>query len=59
MLAEQYLDTCEPLTELGEELLAADDLLPTISPAPSITPEASITPATPAPITPDPGGAPT
>ena len=29
----------------------------TISPAPSITPEASITPATPAPITPDPGGA--
>ncbi len=59
MLAEQYLDTCEPLTELVEELLAADDLLPTISPAPSITPEASITPATPAPITPDPGGAPT
>ena len=56
MLAEQYLDTCEPLTELVEELLAADDLLPTISPEPTLTPEPSITPEpiTPAPITPAP-----
>lgn len=56
MLGEQYLDTCKPLSEQVEELLAADDLLPTISPEPTLTPEPSITPEpiTPAPITPAP-----
>lgn len=63
MLAEQYLDTCKPLTKHVEELIEKDDLLPTISPEPSIspTPEPIITPepstpepSTPPIITPDP-----
>lgn len=44
MLTEQYLSTCEPLTEYVAELIAADDLLPTISPEPTVTPDVSITP---------------
>ena len=46
MLAEQYLDTCKPLTKHVEALIEKDDLLPTISPEPSIspTPEPIITP---------------
>lgn len=46
MLATQYLDTCEKLTSYVADLIAADDLLPTISPTPEIseTPEESVTP---------------
>lgn len=43
MLAEQYLDTCAPLTRYVSELLAEDDLLPTISPEPSPEPSAEPT----------------
>lgn len=57
MLAEQYLDTCKPLTKHVEALIEKDDLLPTISPEPSIspTPEPIITPE---PSTPTPSTAP-
>lgn len=68
MLAEQYLDTCKPLTKHVKELIEKDNLLPAFSPEPStsptqepiITPEPIVTPepATPTPtppiITPEP-----
>ncbi len=48
MIATQYLDTVEGLTEYVSSALAADDLLPTISP----TPEATVTPTLEPTVTP-------
>ena len=67
-IANQYINTCGPLTKYVAALIAADDLLPefTASPTPSpeTTPEASVSPApetpvptasaTPSPVTPTP-----
>ena len=67
-IANQYINTCGPLTKYVAALIAADDLLPefTASPTPSpeTTPEASVSPApetpvptasaTPSPVTPPP-----
>ncbi len=41
MIASQYLKTVQGLTEYVSAALAADDLLPTMSPSPSPTPEAT------------------
>lgn len=58
MIATQYLDTVEGLTEYVSSALAADDLLPTISPTPEATvtptPEATVTPTAEATLTPTP-----
>jgi LCP family protein required for cell wall assembly len=59
MIASQYLDTVEGLTEYVSAALAADDLLPTISPTPepTVTPtaEPTVTPTTEETVTPAPG----
>ncbi|HWQ07069.1 MAG TPA: LCP family protein [Feifaniaceae bacterium] len=39
MIATQYLDTVQDLTEYVSQALAEDDLLPTMEPTPEITPE--------------------